>query len=131
MKKNVQKEIAEDLNDDLIDLNDNNFKISDEEQSFIDIENFKKDTSDIPTDSIKTFGKAVSWLFCGFSKMAKFTRYGSAIIGSVVGAVVSPIVMNYDINKYLDFYGKRLLYRYLVNLSFNKIEKYLKNKFEN
>ena len=131
MKKNVQKEIAEDLNDDLINLNDNNFKISEEEQSFIDIENFKKDTSDKPTDSIKTIGKAVTWLFCGFSKMTKFWRYGSAIVGSVVGAVVSPIVMNYDINKYLDFYGKRLLYRYLVNLSFNKIEKYLKNKFEN
>ena len=63
--------------------------------------------------------------------MTKFLRYGSAIVGSVVGAVVSQLVMNYDINKYLDFYGKRLLYRYLVNLSFNKIDKYLKNKFEN
>ena len=131
MKKNVQKEIAEDLNDDLINLNDNNFTISEEEQSFIDIENFKKETSDKSTDIIKTISKAGAWLFCGLSKFAKLWRYGSAIVGSVVGAVVSPIVMNYDINKYLDFYGKRLLYRYLVNLSFNKIEKYLKNKFEN
>jgi hypothetical protein len=39
-------------------------------------------------------------------------------------------VMNYDINSFLDFYGKRLLYKLLVNLSFEGIEKYLKDNFE-
>ena len=38
--------------------------------------------------------------------------------------------MNYNKNKYLEFYGKRLVYRYLVNLSFDIIEEYLKNTFE-
>ena len=47
-----------------------------------------------------------------------------------IGVVVGGLVMNQDINSYLDFYGKRLIWRLLVNLSFEKINNYLKNNFE-
>ena len=131
MKKNIQKEIADELNDDLIDLDNSNLNLSEEEQSFTDIENFKKDTSDIPTNVFKTILKAGSWALCGLSKIISLLKIGGVVIGGLVGLVVSGVVMNYDINKYLEFYEKRLIYRYLVNLSFNKIEKYLEDKFEN
>jgi GTP-binding protein EngB required for normal cell division len=98
MKKDIQKEIADELNDDLIDLDGNNLKISEEEQSFTDIENFKKDTSDIPTDIIKTIAKTGGWALFFLSKVLKI---GGVVIGSLVGSVVSGIVINYDINKYL------------------------------
>ena len=81
-------------------------------------------------DILKTIRKIGS-LFCGLSKLGKYLRFGSGIAESVIGAAVSGIVMNYDIDKYLEFYGKRLIYRYLVNSSINKIEEYLRNNFEN
>ena len=38
--------------------------------------------------------------------------------------------MKYDINKFLEFYKKRAIYRYLINLSFDNIENYFKENFE-
>lgn len=131
IKKNVQKEIAGELNDELIDLNDNDIKLSKEEENFFDLEKFKKDTNDVTSNTLKTIGKIGGWLLFVFTKVGIFLRFGFGIVGSAIGAAVSGLVMNYDINKYLEFYGKRLIYRYLVNLSFNKIEEYLRNNFEN
>lgn len=130
MKKSAQNTIAEQFKDDLTDFNDKkNIKISKEEENFIDTEGIQKDTSDNPTDTIKTIGKLGSWIFSLFSKSAN--RLFVPGIGAIFGSIVSGAVMNYNINKYLEFYGKRLIYRYLVNLSFNKIEACLKDNFEN
>ena len=38
--------------------------------------------------------------------------------------------MKYNIDKFLEFYGKRTIYRYLINLSFDSIKNYLKENFE-
>ena len=85
----------------------------------------------MPSDIIKTTTKIGAWLFGGFCKVASLSlRAVGTGIGAIVGSVVSGLVMSYDIDKYLEFYSKRLIYRYLINLSFNKIEEYLKNKFE-
>ena len=130
IKKNVQKEIAEILDDDLINLNDKNITLSNDEKNFIDIEQYKKETSDNPTDITKTFTKIVGLAVSFISKVVTFARIGAPIIGCFIGSIISGIVMNCDINKYIEFYGKRLVYRYLVNLSFDIIEEYLKNTFE-
>ena len=128
VKKNVQKEIAEILNDDLINLNNKNIVLSSEEKSFIDIEKYRKDTSDKKANIAKTIVKIAG--FSAIYFLEAFFRIGVPLLGTVFGGVTSGLVMNYDINKYLEFYGKRLIYKYLVNLSFDKIEEYLKNNFE-
>ena len=122
IKKNVQKEIAEQLNDELINLNDKDIILTKEEENFLNREQYKKDTGDAPSDTIKTFFKIGSWLFCILPKVGIFLRFAAGIGGSIIGGAISGYIMNKDIDKYLDFYGKRLVYRYLVNLSFNKIE---------
>ncbi len=38
--------------------------------------------------------------------------------------------MNKDINSFIKFYGGRLESRYLINLSFNKVKKYLLDNVE-
>ena len=66
----------------------------------------------------------------GTNIVAKAFSLSIAGLGCFIGIASGGIAKNYDINSYLDFYGKRLILRLLINLSFEKINNYLKNNFE-
>ena len=131
LKKDARETIANEFHDNLTEFDDNNIKLSNQEKEFINIEQISKDTSDKPTDTLNTVGKVSSWLVCYLGKFSKYFKYGAPIIGTIAGMAISGFVMDYDIDKYLEFYGRRLIYRYLVTLSFEKVKKYLEDNFEN
>ena len=64
------------------------------------------------------------------TNIARTFSYSVAGIGIAVGMITCGVQMNNDINGFLEFYGKRLIYRFLINLSFDSIEKYLIDNFE-
>ena len=125
IKKSAKKKIAEKFNDNLIDLNDINHLSEEEKKS---LEEMKNKSDDKTSDILKTLIRCGTIAFNIFAKTISIAIGG---IGIVVGMTTGGLVMNYDIKAYLDFYGKRLDYRLLLNLSFEKIEKYLKENFEN
>jgi hypothetical protein len=125
IKKDARETIAKEFHDSLTEFDDH-IELSKKEKEFIDIEQIKKDTSDNPTDVIKTGGKIGSWAFCFLCKFSNYFKYDVPIIGTIAGMTV-----NYDINKYLEFYGRRLVYRYLVTLSFEEVKRYLEDNFKN
>ena len=92
-----------------------------------EIDEIKYKFNDIASDIIKPMVRIVT---VGFNIFAKTISIGVAGIGCVIRIITGGLVMNYDINSYLEFYGKRLVCRLLVNLSFEKIENYLKKNFE-
>lgn len=80
------------------------------------------------SDVLKSLVRVGTICFNIFAKTISFAVGG---IGIVVGMFSGGLVMHYDVKAYLDFYGKRLNYRLLINLSFEKIERYLIDNFEN
>ena len=126
LKKNAQEKIAEKFKDNLVDLDNINEKelTKEEKQSIDDV---KDKTDDKISDILKTIARFGT---IGTNIAAKTFSYPLAGLGCFIGVVLGGLVMNHDINSYLDFYGKRLIWRLLVNLSFEKINNYLKNNFE-
>ena len=124
IKKSAKKTIAEKFKDNLIDLNDIKHLTDEEKKSLKEV----KDKSDDKTSDILKSMLRIGTI--GFNILAKSIFLSIGGIGIVVGMVTGGMVMNYDIKAYLEFYGKRLNYRLLLNLSFDKIEEYLKKNFE-
>lgn len=127
IKKKARIKIANKFKDELMDLDSVNIKnkeLSQEEKDIID--DIKNKSNDTTSDILKTIARIGT---VGFNILAKTASIGVAGVGCVIGIFTGGLVMNYDINSYLEFYGNRLICRLLVNLSFEKIEKYLKDNF--
>ena len=125
IKKNAKEKIANRFGDDLIDFEQNNNNLSTKEKKYL--EKVKEKTSDIFGDISKSTLRVVTIGIDIFGKLfLPFT-----IIGTLIGMYIGKKQMDEDITALLEFYGKRLIYRYLINLSFDSIEKYLIDNFEN
>ena len=87
----------------------------------------KEDTDDFSGNVTKTlvrFGTIISNI------LLKTVSYSVAGLGILSGMLFGGKQMFDDIEGFLEFYGKRLIYRYLINLSLDGIEKYLIDNFE-
>ena len=125
IKKNAKEKIANRFGDDLIDFEQNNNNLSTKEKKYL--EKVKEKTSDIFGDISKSTLRVVTIGIDIFGKLfLPFT-----IFGTLIGMYIGKKQMDEDITALLEFYGKRLIYRYLINLSFDSIEKYLIDNFEN
>ena len=114
IEKSAKKTIAKKFKDNLIDLNDIKHLTDEEKKSLKEVKDkFVDKTSNILKSIVRVLAKTIF-----------------LPIGGIVGMVTGGMVMNYDIKAYLEYYGKRLNYRLLLNLSFDKIEEYLKKNFE-
>lgn len=124
-KKNAKEKIAYSFGDDLIDFEQSNINLSTKEKKYL--EKVKEQTSDKFGDISKSALRVVTIGIDVFGKLLlPFT-----IIGTLFGMYIGKKQMDEDISALLEFYGKRLIYRYLINLSFDSIEKYLIDNFEN
>jgi len=126
IKKKAREKIAKKFNDNLIDFDGNKDSINAEERKLIeDIKN-KSDhtTSNIVNVLTRIIAFSTNFVTKTFSVALGF-------VGIAIGIGLGGIFMNYDINSYLEFYGNRFLIRCLSSLSFNSIDKYFKDNFEN
>ena len=78
-------------------------------------------------DILKTLGRVLT---VGANIIGRTILLPLAGVGILIGVITGGLIIDYDIKSYLDFYSKRYLYRCLVNLSFDSIEKYLIENFE-
>ena len=124
IKKNAKKTIAKQFKDNLIDFSQ---KDIDEAEKENDINNIKEKSNDLTSDILKTMGRGVT---LGINILSRTIMLPIAGAGILLGVLTGGLVMNYDIKSYLDFYSKRYQYRCFVNLSFDSIDKYLKDNFE-
>lgn len=125
IKENAKEKIAKKFNDDLLDFNKENLKLTGNEKN--SLKEIEDKSDDKKSDILKSIGRSVT---IGINYFSKVFIWPIALIGCGIGSIVGGVVMNYDINAYLEFYGNRFLYRCLVNLSFDLIENYLKENFE-
>ena len=124
IKENAKKKIVKQFDDNLDDLNKIDSKLSKDETD--DAKKVKEQTNDTKSDVIKTIGRIFT---IGINLVSKISFFASAIPGIALGVVVGGAVTQYDINKILEFYGKRFVYRCLIAFSFKKIENYLNYNF--
>ena len=124
IKENAKEKIANIFNDDLIDF-DKDYNLSEKEKNYL--EKVKEDTNNIFGNVSKTFVRAGTII----SNIAlKTISYSVACVGILAGMIIGGKQMSDDIEGFLEFYGKRLIYRYLINLLLDGIEKYLIDNFE-
>ena len=128
IKKNARTTIANEFKDELIDLNvisQTNKEMSKEEQNSFD--DIKNKTNDNQSDILKTVARIGTISINFFSKTLLKSVMG---IGVAVGILTGGLVMDYDIDSYIEFYVKRFDCRLLINLSFEDIDNYLIDNFE-
>ena len=125
IKKNAKEKIANKFGDDVIDFDKKDKKLTEKEKD--SLKEIKDKSNDNTSDILKSLARGFT---ISFNFFAKTIFLPIAFIGCGIGIIVGGAVMSYDINAYLDFYGKRFMYRCLVNLSFDLIDKYLKENFE-
>ena len=126
IKKNAKEKIANKFGDDVIEFNKKDKKLTEKEKDSLN--EIKDKSNDNKSDILKSLARGFT---LGFNVFAKTIFLPIAFVGCGIGIIVGGVVMDYDIKAYLEFYGKRFMYRCLVNLSFDLIEKYLKENFEN
>ena len=124
IKENVKEKIANIFMDDLIDFEQDN-NLSEKEKKYL--EKVKEDTDDTSGNISKTLVRAGTIIT---NILLKSISYSLAGIGILSGMIIGGLQMRDDIEGFLKFYGKRLIYRYLINLSLDGIEKYLIDNFE-
>ena len=124
IKENAKEKIANIFKDDLIDFDKDN-NLSEKEKKYL--KKVKEDTNDFFGNVSKTVVRAGTIISNILLKTISFSVAG---IGILVGMIIGGKQMSDDIEGFLEFYGKRLIYRYLINLSFDDIEKYLIDNFE-
>ena len=130
LKKNAKKIIAKHFADELIDFDiTDNIKNTSANSEKKELEEVKEKTSDIAGDIGKTIGRGAT---IGLNLIPKLVvgaaSVGLAGIGLGIGAGMGFYQMKTDVDAYIDFYSKRFLFRILVNLSFNDVEKYLSSE---
>ena len=109
----------------IIDFNEKNLILNEKEKNSLKEVEDKSD--DKKSDILKSMGRAIT---LGINIFSTVVIWPLALIDCGIGSIVGGEVMKYDIKAYLEFYGNRFLYRCLVNLSFDLIEKFLKDNFE-
>jgi hypothetical protein len=124
IKENAKEKIANIFKDDLIDFEKDN-NLSEKEKNYL--KKVKEDTDDIFGNVSKTFIRAGTIIS---NILLKTISYSVAGVGILAGMIFGGKQMSDDIEGFLEFYGKRLIYRYLINLSLDDIEKYLIDNFE-
>lgn len=124
IKENAKEKIANIFKDDLIDFDKDN-NLSEKEKKYL--KKVKEDTDDFSGNVSKTVVRAGTIIS---NILLKTISYSVAGIGILVGMIFGGKQMSDDIEGFLEFYGKRLIYRYLINLSLDDIEKYLIDNFE-
>ena len=124
IKENAKEKIANIFKDDLIDFDKDN-NLSEKEKK--NLKKVKEDTNDFFGNVSKTVVRAGTIISNILLKTISFSVAG---IGILVGMIIGGKQMSDDIEGFLEFYGKRLIYRYLINLSLDDIEKYLIDNFE-
>lgn len=124
IKENAKEKIANIFKDDLIDFDKDN-NLSEKEKKYL--KKVKEDTNDFFGNVSKTVVRAGTIISNILLKTISFSVAG---IGILVGMIIGGKQMSDDIEGFLEFYGKRLIYRYLINLSLDDIEKYLIDNFE-
>ena len=125
IKNSAKTTIANKFKDNLIDFDKKDID-KDNGGKENDINEIKEKSNDIKSDVLKTLGRVVT---IGINVIGKTIFLPISGIGILIGVLTGGLVMEYDIKSYLDFYSKRYLYRCFVNLSFDSIEKYLKEIF--
>ena len=124
IKENAKKKIAKKFSDSLEDLNKIDSSLSKDEKD--DVEEVKEKTNDVKSDILKSIGRV---FYIGFRLLKNISNIALALPGIALGVAVGGIVTQYDINKFVEFYGKRFVYRCLIVFSFKKIERYLNDNF--
>ena len=129
LKKEAKEKISKEFDDNLIKFDDKDINLSLEEKN--SIKEIKKDTRDTQSNIIKTILKGGTWAICILVKtIGNLFRFGIPAIGTIFGMIINGYVMNKDINALIEFYGKRLKYRYYENLSVAFVIDYFKNEFD-
>ena len=125
IKKDAKKKISNRFKDDLIESEGGEIKFSENEEK--SKKKIKENTSNKIRNIFKNLFKEVV-VIAGLSLKAIYFPLG--FIGIAIGMVAGGKILEGDINGLLEFYGKRLIYRFLINLSFDNIENYLIDNFE-
>ena len=129
IKKDAKEKVSQKFKDDLLDFekkNKNEKNIKNKEQE--SIEGIKDKIDDKKSDIMKTIGRITT---IGINIGLKTVSVAVGFVGCIIGVVTGGLVMNYDINAYLEFYGNRFVNKCLLNFSFNLVEKYFEENFEN
>lgn len=125
VKNKAKEKIAKEFEDTLINFNSKDINLSLKQKE--EIKKIKKDINDTPSNIFKTAVKGGAWVFCIAVKTAfGLFRWGTLVVGSIFGMIMNLIVMKQDINALLEFYAKRLKYRYQENLSIKLVIDYFK-----
>ena len=113
IKSNARHIIAEEFKDNVTDFDDKEISTMEnqKESDFIDIEKVKKDTDDVPSNIFQTIIKAGTLIFGIGKSFAQIFGKAVPVIGSLAGMIINGKVIEYDLDKYLEFYGKRLIYK--------------------
>ena len=126
IKKNAREKIAKKFNDNLTDFDGNKDSINTEERKLI--EDLKNKSDHTKSNIVNVLTRIIAF---STNFITKTVSVALGFVGIAIGISLGGIFMNYDINSYLEFYGNRFLIRCLSSLSFNSIDKYFKDNFEN
>ena len=129
IKKDAKEKVSQKFKDDLLDFekkNKNEKNIKNKEQE--SIEGIKDKIDDKKSDIMKTIGRITT---IGINIGLKTVSVAVGFVGCIIGVVTGGLVISYDINAYLEFYGNRFVNKCLLNFSFNLVDKYFEENFEN
>lgn len=127
IKNKSKKYIAKECGDELIDFDIR--KISKEEE-IKQVKIVKKETQHYKNIFVNPILKLAPLASFFFKYILNFLKFGSIGIGTIFGMLINMFFMYKDINSFIRFYSGRLESRYLINLSFDKVNKYFLENFE-